>query len=61
MLFKVEEAFREYDKITLFLDNDDNGNATKEIIQQKYKNVEDCSLLYGDFKDLNEYYSLHKF
>ena len=61
MLFKVDETLREYDKITLFLDNDDNGNATTEIIQKKYKNVEDCSLLYADFKDLNEYYSLNKF
>ncbi len=55
MLFKVEETLKEYDKISLFLDNDDNGNATKEIIQQKYKNVEDCSLLYCGFKDLNEW------
>jgi len=61
MLFKVEQALREYDKISLFLDNDQNGIITKEIIQKRYRNVEDCSLLYKGFKDLNEYYSLHKF
>jgi DNA primase len=55
MLFKVEEELTEYDKISLFLDNDANGNATREIIQEKYRNVEDCSLIYKDFKDLNEW------
>ena len=60
MLFKVEQTLREYNKISLFLDNDANGSSTKEIIQKKYKNVEDCSFLYRDFKDLNEWYCLHK-
>ncbi|MDN3606416.1 toprim domain-containing protein [Kaistella yonginensis] len=55
MLFKVEETLKDYDRISLFLDNDANGNATKEIIQKKYNNVEDCSLLYWGFKDLNEW------
>ena len=55
MLFKAKEELKEYNKISLFLDNDNNGNATKEIIRKKYKNVEDCSLLYCDFKDLNEW------
>ena len=55
MLFKVEETLKEYDRISLFLDNDANGNTTKEIIQKKHRNVEDCSLLYIGFKDLNEW------
>lgn len=58
MLFKVEETLKEYDKISLFLDNDANGNDTKKIIQKKYYNVEDCSLLYWGFKDLNEWVCL---
>lgn len=58
MLFKVEETLREYDKISLFLDNDANGNATKEIIQKRYKNVEDCSLIYRNYKDLNEWFCI---
>lgn len=55
-LFKVDEELREYYKISLFLDNDVNGITTKEIIRKNYKNVEDCSLLYKDFKDLNEWF-----
>ncbi|WP_309840485.1 toprim domain-containing protein [Chryseobacterium sp. SLBN-27] len=57
MLFLVEENLKGYDKISLFLDNDPNGETTKESIRKKYKNVEDCSLLYKGFKDLNEWFS----
>ena len=56
MLFKVEETLKKYDKISLFLDNDKNGNATKKAILKKYENVEDCSLIYRGFKDLNEWF-----
>ena len=56
MFFKVEEILKDYHKIVLFLDNDLNGkNLTEEIIN-KYENVEDCSVLYRAFKDLNEWY-----
>lgn len=45
------------DNINIGLDgNDDNGKRTKEIIRKKYANVEDCSLLYIGFKDLNEWF-----
>lgn len=57
MLFLVEENLKGYDKISLFLDNDPNWETTKESIRKKYKNVEDCSLLYKGFKDLNEWFS----
>ena len=60
MLFKVDKELREYFKTSLFLDNDDNGIITKEIIRKKYKNIEDCSLLYKDFKDLNEWFCATK-
>ena len=54
MLFKAEESLYNYDKISLFLDNDSNGKSLAKLISEKYENVEDCSFLYKDFKDLNE-------
>ncbi|AZB08348.1 DNA primase [Chryseobacterium sp. G0162] len=60
MLFKVDDKLREYYKISLFLDNDDNGITIKQVIRKNYKNVEDCSLLYKDFKDLNEWFCATK-
>jgi len=56
MFFKVENVLMGYDKIFLFLDNDDNGKTVKQMIQTKYRNVEDCSSLYSDYKDLNEWF-----
>lgn len=56
MFFKVENLLMGYDKIFLFLDNDDNGKTVKQMMQTKYRNVEDCSSLYTDCKDLNEWY-----
>lgn len=56
MLFKVEEKLKQYEKISLFLDNDKNGKLVKSTIQSQYRNVEDCSLIYHDSKDLNEWF-----
>ncbi|WP_139423197.1 toprim domain-containing protein [Chryseobacterium mulctrae] len=56
MFFKVENELFGYNKIFLFLDNDDNGKTIKQMVQKKYKNVEDCSILYSDYKDMNEWY-----
>ena len=56
MFFKVEEELKEYLKIVVFLDNDTNGKNLTEKITGKYENVEDCSVLYWDFKDLNEWF-----
>ena len=56
MFFKVEEILKNYDKISLFLDNDANGKFVKSKIQNQDKNVEDCSLIYQKFKDLNEWF-----
>lgn len=55
MFFKVEKQLAQYDKIVLFLDNDLSGSILAERIVAKYENVEDCSILYEDFKDLNEW------
>ncbi|UFH31649.1 toprim domain-containing protein [Chryseobacterium sp. C-71] len=56
MLFKVKDRLKDYHKVSLFLDNDANGKVTKEIIQNNYDNVEDCSLFYSGFNDLNEWF-----
>lgn len=56
MLFKVKDTLKDYRKIYLFLDNDLNGKATKEMIQTDYDNVEDCSSMFFDFKDLNDWF-----
>ena len=56
MLFKVEETLKKYNKISMFLDNDSNGELIKSKIQNQYKNGEDCSLIYRGFKDLNEWF-----
>lgn len=56
MLSRAEEHLTKYEKISLFLDNDSNGKRTREVITKNYNNVEDCSFLYKDFKDLNEWF-----
>jgi len=56
MLFKVENELKSYEKISLFLDNDKEGKSVTSIIQNQYKNVEDCSQIYQDFDDLNKWY-----
>lgn len=56
MLFKVERTLNEYNKISLFLDNDANGKSVSLKIQNQFNNVEDCSFLYRNFKDLNEWF-----
>ena len=56
MLFKIEEMLKKYAKISLLLDNDSNGELAKSKIQNQYKNVEDCSLIYHGFKHLNKWF-----
>ncbi|KFC20746.1 toprim domain-containing protein [Chryseobacterium sp. FH1] len=56
MLFKVKNKLKDYDKISLFLDNDSNGKAVTKMIQNDHNSVEDCSVLYQNFKDLNEWW-----
>jgi 5S rRNA maturation endonuclease (ribonuclease M5) len=56
MLFKAKDELKKYEKISLFLDNDSNGKSVKEKLQNQYENVEDCSWIYHNFKDLNEWY-----
>ncbi len=60
MLFKAQEILKNYCQIFLFLDNDENGKSVKLKIQNQYRNVEDCSLIYHSFKDLNEWWCSNK-
>lgn len=43
-----------YDKIFLFLDNDETGIKTKTYIFEKHKNCVDCSSYYANQKDFNQ-------
>lgn len=44
-----------YSKIKLLLDNDKSGKLVKASLMDEFKNAEDCSLLYRNYKDLNEF------
>lgn len=54
MFFKVKNKI--HDIISLFPDNNPNGKAITEMIQNDYDNVEDCLILYNDFKDFHEWW-----
>ena len=56
MLFKVENELKSYKKISLFLDNDEEGKSVTSKIQNEYQNVEDCSIIYETYSDLNDWY-----
>ncbi len=60
MFFRVENELKKYNKISLFLDNDSNGKSVTAKMIGQYKNVEDCSLIYNGFKDLNGWYCERK-
>ncbi|MFP3592921.1 toprim domain-containing protein [Chryseobacterium sp. SIMBA_038] len=55
MLFKAQNLLSDYSKISLFLDNDTAGERSKNIIKNTYENVEDCSFIYRNVNDLNEW------
>lgn len=56
MFFKAENELKKYHKISLFLDNDNNGKSVTAKIHRLYKNIEDCSSIYNGFEDLNSWY-----
>ena len=60
MLFKIKGKLGNYEKISLFLDCDDNGKSVTLKIQKQYSNVEDCSSIYDGFEDLNQWYCERK-
>jgi hypothetical protein len=54
-LSKVKNTLVGYKNITAFLDNDDAGQKATQELKSLCKEVNDRSLLYRGFKDLNEY------
>ncbi len=55
MISNIKKSLGEYENIELYFDNDAAGNRAVEMIKNESKNVEDCRVLYSDFKDLNEW------
>lgn len=55
MISSIKNSLGNYEKVELYFDNDEAGNRAVEIISNETKNVEDCRVLYLNFKDLNEY------
>ena len=53
LLYKQD--FKSYEKIYLFLDNDNSGVNAKEQLKKQYKDkIRDKSKLYAEYKDINE-------
>ena len=51
-----KQNFSNYEKIYLFLDNDDSGKKAKEELKKQYKaKIRDKSKLYATYKDINEF------
>ena len=55
MLNKIKSEIGNYKNIELYFDNDDAGNRAVNMIKNESKSVEDCRLLYSDFKDINDW------
>ena len=59
MIHTIKNSLENYESIELYFDNDEAGNRAVEMIENENKNVEDCRVLYSDFKDLNDWL-IHK-
>ena len=55
MIAKIKNTINNYENIELYFDNDEAGNRAVEMIKSENENVEDCRILYSDFKDLNDW------
>ena len=55
LLSKTKERLKNYSEIHLFLDNDNAGEKCKIEILNNFPLARDCSKIYSDHKDLNEY------
>lgn len=55
LLNRTKEQLKNYSEIYLFLDNDHAGLKCKSEILQSFPHAVDCSQLYSEHKDLNEY------
>ena len=59
MIHNIKNSLGNYENIELYFDNDEAGNRAVEMIENENKKVEDCRILYSDFKDLNDWL-IHK-
>lgn len=55
LLNKTKEYLKNYSEISLFLDNDQAGKICKNEILKTFPNANDCSEIYSEHKDLNEF------
>ena len=55
MIHNIKNSLENYENIELYFDNDEAGSRAAEMLKNEMENVEDCRVLYSDFKDLNEY------
>lgn len=55
IIHNIKNSLGKYEKVELYLDNDEAGNRAVEIISNEIQNAKDYRVLYSDFKDLNEY------
>ena len=55
MYKKSKEILKNYEEIFLFLDNDSAGEKMKNEMLLDFSNAVDSSLMYKNFKDLNEF------
>ncbi|WP_102978426.1 toprim domain-containing protein [Chryseobacterium scophthalmum] len=60
MLNKAKNYLQNYSEILLFLDNDSAGKKTKEELLSSFSNAVDCSFIYKDYKDFNEFLVANK-
>lgn len=56
MINKCAEILLKYNEVELYLDNDMPGKNYTEETLKKYKNCVDKSIIYLEYKDLNEYH-----
>lgn len=60
MLNKAKNYLQNYSEILLFLDNDPAGKKTKDELLSSFSNAVDCSFMYKDYKDFNEFLVVDK-
>ena len=55
MLEKLLPKLVRFNSIEIYFDNDESGKKATARVKESYPRAEDCSSLYKDYNDLNEY------
>ena len=55
LLPRIQEKIKSYKQVESFLDNDDAGRKSFEVLKQFYPHVIDGSVRYRTHKDINEW------